>query len=555
MKPRAVIYVRTSSEHQGEKSSPAEQEADCRKLAADQGLKIVGVYRDIEKYRVRNKLVEPSGTRSDRPGLLSMLRDASKGEFDIILAWREDRLYRGMRSMLLVLETIQEHKIQIMLARETFDPKIAPLRAWVAQMELDGMKERMTMGVKARLKSGKANTGQDRYGYMRVGDAIEVVEDEAFWVRQIFAWYVEGVPILEIRKRLIAANAPQKGSSIPRRMQWARSSIQAVLIAAKEYAYGIKIQTRKGESFHIPVQPIIDTVTYERYLRVRESKKTHPIRSIKYDYLIGGKLFCDCNYKWGARTNKSKRNRKGELIRRKTPVRVYYCGQSHKDQVSPNCPRHIGAKKAEDIVWQKVCAAMDKPDYLLGQARQIVNQIRESQGTLEQDRIRIENQLEAVLTERQWVITQARKGAFTTNDMEYQLSQLTFQEVTLKQELATLGETININALNNWEENVVEFLADLRAGVEELKIAAPQTPEEQHDVFVLKKRVVDTLVERVDIDIDRNLSVQIRLNLLDILRKDAESGGSTAGVQNFEVGTYTHTRSIPARPRRCAFCA
>ena len=129
MKPRAVIYVRTSSEHQGEKSSPAEQEADCRKLAADQGLKIVGVYRDIEKYRVRNKLVEPSGTRSDRPGLLSMLRDASKGEFDIILAWREDRLYRGMRSMLLVLETIQERKIQIMLARETFDPKIAPLRA------------------------------------------------------------------------------------------------------------------------------------------------------------------------------------------------------------------------------------------------------------------------------------------------------------------------------------------------------------------------------------------------------------------------------------------
>lgn len=34
--------------------------------------------------------------------------------------------------------------------------------------------------------------------------------------------------------------------------------------------------------------------------------------------------------------------------------------------------------------------------------------------------------------------------------MEYQLSQLTFQEVMLKQELATLGETININALNNW---------------------------------------------------------------------------------------------------------
>ena len=124
-------------------------------------------------------MVEPSGTRYDRPGLVSMLRDAARGEFSIILAWREDRLYRGMRAMLMVLETIQEHRITIMLARETFDPKIAPLRAWVAQMELEGMKERLNMGVKARLKAGKANTGQDRYGYRRVADRIEIVEEEA----------------------------------------------------------------------------------------------------------------------------------------------------------------------------------------------------------------------------------------------------------------------------------------------------------------------------------------------------------------------------------------
>jgi DNA invertase Pin-like site-specific DNA recombinase len=553
MKIRAVIYVRTSSEHQGEKSSPAEQEADCRKLATDQGLQIVNVYRDIEKYRIRNKLVEPSGTRADRPGLLAMLKDAGKGDFDIILAWREDRLYRGMRSMLLVLETIQECKVSIMLARETFDPKIAPLRAWVAQMELDGMKERMTMGVKARLRAGKANTGQDRYGYHRNGDVIEVIEQEAFWVRQVFAWYVEDVPILEIRNRLIGLNAPQKGSSIPRRIQWARSSIQAILMAAKEYAFGIKIQSRKGENFQIPVQPIIDEVTYERYLRVRKSKKTHPIRSLKYDYLIGGKLFCACNHKWGSRTNKSKRNRKGELIRRKTPVRVYYCSQNHKDIVSPNCPRHIGAKKAEDIVWQKICEVIDRPDYLLGQARKIVEQIRESQGSLEKDRMRIHNEIDAVLTERQWVITQARKGAFPVSDMEHQLTQLTYQEVTLRRELSTLGEAININALENWEENVAEFLADLKAGVDELKTVAPQTPEEQHEIFLLKKRVVDTLVERIEIDKERNLHVQIRLNLLDILRKDARNE-TTAGVQNSEGEIYIHTRSSRAHPRHRAFC-
>jgi DNA invertase Pin-like site-specific DNA recombinase len=89
MARRAAIYIRTSSEVQGEKSSPGEQEADCRHLAQENGLTVVRVYRDVEKYRVGNKLVEPSGSRSDRPGLLAMLKDASRDEFDVIVAWRE----------------------------------------------------------------------------------------------------------------------------------------------------------------------------------------------------------------------------------------------------------------------------------------------------------------------------------------------------------------------------------------------------------------------------------------------------------------------------------
>jgi len=43
--------------------------------------------------------------------------------------------------MLIVLETIQGYKIEILLAKENFDSKIALIRAWVGQMELDGMKE------------------------------------------------------------------------------------------------------------------------------------------------------------------------------------------------------------------------------------------------------------------------------------------------------------------------------------------------------------------------------------------------------------------------------
>ena len=554
MNKNAAIYVRVSSEHQGEKSSPVEQEADCRKLAEEKGLNVVRVYRDVEKYRSKNKLVEPSGTRYDRPGLLAILKDAEKGDFDTILAWREDRLYRGMRSMLMVLESIQENKISIMLARENFDPKIAPLRAWVAQMELDGMKERMTMGVKARLRAGKANTGKDRYGYKRNGEVIEIVEDEAFWVRKIFAWYVDGIPMMQIRNLLIAANAPQKGSTMPRRIQWARSSIQAILIAAKEYAFGIKVQSRKGDAFEIPVQPIIDNVTYERFLIQRKKKKTHSVSNIKYDYLIGGKLYCDCNIKWGGRTNKSKRNRKGVLIRRKTPVRVYYCGQIHKESISPNCPRHIGTVKADEIVWQKVCDAIERPEYLLGQAKNLVAQMRNGTTALEEERARIKKQIKELMEERQWVITRARKARLTTSDLDNQLSQVTLQEIALKRELSSLGPVIDIQSLDNWDLKVADYLTDLQVGIEELKtMTAPQNEEERHEIYLLKKKVVDTLVERVDIDKDRNLHVHIRLNLLDIIKNDSEPG-SSGGVQVGRDGIYTRILLILAHPHHFSSC-
>lgn len=114
MSRRAAIYIHTSSETHGGKSSPSEQESDCQTLAKEKGLQVVQVYRDVEKYRVGNKLVEPSGTRSDRPSLQAMLKDAARDKFDVILAWCEDRLYRGIRAMLIVLETVQDYKIDIL---------------------------------------------------------------------------------------------------------------------------------------------------------------------------------------------------------------------------------------------------------------------------------------------------------------------------------------------------------------------------------------------------------------------------------------------------------
>jgi len=287
---------------------------------------------------------------------------------------------------------------------------------------------------------------------------------------------------------------------------------------------------------------------------MRAKKKTYPARRLNHDYLIGGLLYCACGQKWGSRTQKTKKNRRGELIQRKTLTGVYFCRQNHLDLVSPECPRHIGAKKADALAWEKICEAVDKPEYLLGQARNLVEELRASSANLYEEQARIEKELEALTTDCQWLITQARKGSITTADMEQQLGTLTMQEISLKRELSSLGQAININALNDWETKFGEYLADLRAGIDELKNAAPQDDEERHQVFLLKKQMIDTLVERVTINKNREIRLEIRLNLLVILDQNAGSGNPNPGAYSRRGEIYTRRQSTHAHRRHCASC-
>jgi DNA invertase Pin-like site-specific DNA recombinase len=513
---RAVIYIRISSQTQGENSSPVEQEADCRSLAQEKGLQVFRVYRDVEKYRVGNKLVEPLGIRSDRPGLFDMLKDAAKDKFDVILAWREDRLYRGIRAMLLVLETVQVYKIDILLAKENFDTKIAPVRAWVAQMELDGMKERIEMGVIARFKAGKANTGQDRYGYIRIGENSHIVEEEAKWVRNIFEWYIQKTSLMQIRQRLIAANAPQKGSSIPRHIQWSRSSIQAILKSAREYAYGFKKYSRAGQTFYIPVAPIIDISNYELFVKMREENKTYPKHRRQNDYLLSGHLKCVCNLTWRARTATHRNSRKGEWVERKTPISTYFCPQPHKELRSQECPKSVSAKRAETQVWGKLYEFAMNPDFLHAQAKDLVKQLQQKYEHLKKEQQQILEELEKEFDKRQQAITEARKKLRTDADFDEQMRELYNVEERLKRRLATIEQEMDTYAMLDWEEKVKGYVADIQTGIEDLNKAIPKTPDEQHRVFLMKKQLVDELVVEAMIDGKRGIQVEFRAKIMDL---------------------------------------
>ena len=68
----------------------------------------------------------------------------------------------------------------------------------------------------------------------------------------------------------------------------------------------------------------------------------------------------------------------------------------------------------------------------------------------------------------------------------------------------------------DWRTKVNEYVTDLQIGIEEMNSATPQTPEEQHRNFLLKKELVDELVEEAIIDDKRDIQVQFRVKIIDL---------------------------------------
>jgi hypothetical protein len=260
----------------------------------------------------------------------------------------------------------------------------------------------------------------------------------------------------------------------------------------------------------------------------------------RHDYLISGLLKCACGRKWAGRTQSSttRKNRKGEVVPRKTMSSTYCCTQHHKELIHEDCPRSIGHLKADDYVWGKVKGAIDDPEILIARARDYVDDLRKKAKSANEDNDRIQRELDNLVLERKWVITQARKGSISEQDMDEQLADLSAQEITLKQEMEMVTDQSLLSALNQWEEHAREYFADLKVGLLELN-TVPQTDEERLEQFELKRKIVNTLVEKVYIHKDRSLEVTIRLNLLQMIRQRPSAD------QVPPAGTYTRKQSCP----------
>jgi len=145
---RAAIYARVSTADQHLET----QLYDLRKLAANRGFEVSREYCDRGI----------SGSKARRPALDSMMADARRGEFSVVLVAAFDRIARSTKNFLEIVDELNELEIEFISGREAIDTSgpmgrmFITLVGSIAELERSLIVERIKAGMRrARMEGQK----------------------------------------------------------------------------------------------------------------------------------------------------------------------------------------------------------------------------------------------------------------------------------------------------------------------------------------------------------------------------------------------------------------
>src|SRR5262249_2958852 len=146
---RAVLYLRVSTIDQ----TTANQERELRAIAHRMGCEIVKVYKD-------HGISGATGC-DKRPGFNALCRDATKRQFDVIMAWSVDRLGRSLQDLVGFLSELHALGIDLFLHQQGLDTTTPAGKAMFqmmgvfAEFERAMIQERVRAGLARARSEGK----------------------------------------------------------------------------------------------------------------------------------------------------------------------------------------------------------------------------------------------------------------------------------------------------------------------------------------------------------------------------------------------------------------
>jgi site-specific DNA recombinase len=291
---QVCIYARISSDpnkdgdgdgDSREGAGVARQEEDCRALADRLGWAVEHVYTD-------NDISAYNG--STRPQFEAMLDAIKRGQYDALLCWHTDRLYRSIRDMERVIETCEAAGVPIKTVSggdldlgNATGKAVARILGSVSRMESEHKAERQRRANIQRAEAGGWWSSHRVFGYEQDGT---VREAEAALIRQAAADILTGMSVRAIVRRWNTA-----GMLTAAGKAWNGRNVKAVLMNPR-YA---GLRTYHGKVVGPGAwEAVIDTDTHAGVVAVLSDPSRGPA-TVNYErkYLGSRRYICghsDC---------------------------------------------------------------------------------------------------------------------------------------------------------------------------------------------------------------------------------------------------------------------
>ena len=343
---RVALYPRVSGHEQEDNYSIPEQIDRMKKYCESKDWLVYKIYTDSVQ----------TGADMNRPGLQAMIKDCEAGKIDMVLVYKLDRLSRSQKDTLYLIEDVfEKNNVGFTSMTENFDTStphgkfIIGILAVFAQLEREKIRERTTLGKKARAAEGKWHGSKwVPIGYDYEGGLLIPNEYEKMQILEIADLFLKRTPV-----RTIANTMTKKGYK-HKYGEWEAKVIKRVL--ANPVNLGL---IKDGDTLHPGLHDaIIDQETFDAIQAIMEERKTeHGARRPSAKSLLSSMIFCKhCGGRYARQGN-------GKGI-------LYYCCYSRSKKVprmikDPNCKNKYHRSDALDaaILGEIKKLAID-PEYV-----------------------------------------------------------------------------------------------------------------------------------------------------------------------------------------------
>ncbi|AFZ66103.1 recombinase family protein [Deinococcus peraridilitoris] len=345
----AVLYLRVSTSQQAgdERFGFDVQRQAAERYATQQGLRLTRTYQDVI-----------TGTKATRTQLNALLEDA--GNYEAVLISSVDRLARRTGIAYAVLEELLDTGMEVHSAdMGVIDPKDEMsalnfgVRSVFAQADHMRIVKRLREGMRAKVRRGKPVVPPSGYGWQ----AGEIFEEEAGWIRQMYAWAREGKTAHEIVTELNRLGIPRRGGA-----RWSHSTVKYTLrnpLYKGVYQFG---RARKGRGdgrdlVTCEVPAIVSPADWDATQRAIDARTRGGRPASRMDaseFGLAKRVKCGaCGSTMSSATNQPR-----EGHSRRNPYHFYYCYRIYRRDGywGEPCPhrRYYGARKLHAQVREQL---------------------------------------------------------------------------------------------------------------------------------------------------------------------------------------------------------